>query len=45
MLYDVPDDGQKWPKRAVDDNGMCSILQVVFILDNKHGKRFNIHTI
>jgi len=44
MLYGLPDDGQKWPKLAVDDNGMCSILQVVFILDNKHRQCFHIHT-
>jgi len=45
MLYDLPDDGQKLPKLAVDDNELCSIVHVVFILDNKQRKRFHIHTI
>jgi hypothetical protein len=44
MLYNLPDDDKKWLKLVVDDNEMCSILQVVFILDNKHRQCFHVHT-
>ena len=32
IVKNLPDDDQKWPKRVVDDNWMCNVLEVVFAL-------------